>query len=44
MLDSQLYPKAFIDYGNFKLEFTDAKLSKNQIDAKVVFKFCSEKK
>ena len=44
MLDSQLYPKAFIDYGNFKLEFTDAKLSKNQIDAKVVFKFGSEKK
>lgn len=38
MLDAPTYPKAFINYGNFKLEFESSKLEKKVISAKVKIK------
>lgn len=35
MLDAEQYPKAFIEYGKMKLEFTDAELLNGCIEAKV---------
>ena len=38
MLDAPTYPKAFINYGNFKLEFENSKLENKVIYAKVKIK------
>ena len=38
MLDADGYPKAFIDFGPFKIEFTGAVKNKNQVSAKAIFK------
>jgi methionyl-tRNA formyltransferase len=38
MLDAKSYPKAFIKYGNLKMEFNDAKIKKNNVYAKVNIK------
>ena len=38
MLDAPTYPKAFINYGNFKMVFEKAKLSDNKVIANVVIK------
>lgn len=38
MLDAPTYPKAFINYGNFRLEFDYAKLKDKKISAKVKIK------
>lgn len=35
MLDAEGYPKAFLKYGNFKIEFENASLNKNIINANV---------
>jgi methionyl-tRNA formyltransferase len=35
MLDAQSYPHAFIDYGDFRLEFTNAKFRDDEIDCQV---------
>ena len=37
MLDAPGYPKAFIDFDNFHLEFERADLSANELTAKVKF-------
>lgn len=38
MLDAETYPKAFLMYGNFKLEFEHAKLNEHgQLIAQVKF-------
>lgn len=38
MLDTQGYPKAFVDIENFKLNFSNARFENNELTAKVVFK------
>ena len=38
MLDAEGYPKAFIDYGKYKLEFANALMNGDEIEAKVTFK------
>lgn len=38
MLDAEGYPKAFIDYGNYRLEFTGAVMDGDEVKAKVVFR------
>lgn len=35
MLDAQTYPNSYIEYGDFKLEFQDAVLEKDKLEAKV---------
>ncbi|WP_417500391.1 hypothetical protein [Methylophaga sp.] len=35
MLDAETYPTAFINYGDFKLEFTTAELQDSKVEAKV---------
>lgn len=35
MLDAEGYPHAFLNYGNFRIEFTDSKLSDGAIEASV---------
>ncbi len=37
MLDAEGYPNAFVEYGDWKLTFTDAKLENGEISAKVLF-------
>jgi methionyl-tRNA formyltransferase len=38
MLDAEGYPKAFIRFGNYKLEFSNAELNANEVTAKVIFR------
>lgn len=38
MVDNEEYPRAFIKIGNYKIEFREAQLKKNQIQAKVEIK------
>ena len=38
MLDAPTYPLAYIDHGDFRLEFSDAKLKDDIIDARVIIK------
>jgi methionyl-tRNA formyltransferase len=38
MVDNEEYPRAFIKIGNYKIEFKEAQLKKNQIQAKVEIK------
>jgi len=38
MLDAETYPKAFIELGDWRLEFSDAKLLDGEVGATVVFK------
>tara|TARA_X000000950_G_scaffold289404_1_gene412958 strand:+ start:23948 stop:24634 length:687 start_codon:yes stop_codon:yes gene_type:complete len=38
MLDHKEYPNAYIHYGKFTLEFTEAKLSKNNLKVKCIIK------
>ena len=38
MLDSKLYPSAYINYKNLRIEFNEAKLKGNRLDAQVVIK------
>ena len=40
MLDAEGYPPAFLEYGDFRLEFTQAELHENEVQAqvKIVFK------
>ena len=38
MLDAPTYPKAFIEYGDYRLEFTDAEYGFGEIDARVRIK------
>jgi UDP-2,4-diacetamido-2,4,6-trideoxy-beta-L-altropyranose hydrolase len=38
MLDADGYPKSFIEFEEFKLEFTDAKLVDGHVEAKVTFR------
>lgn len=38
MLDGEGYPNAFIQFGDYKLEFTNAKLEKDSLSARVVFR------
>jgi methionyl-tRNA formyltransferase len=35
MVDGLDYPKAYINFGNYKIEFTDAQLDENQLSAKI---------
>lgn len=39
MLDAPTYPLAFIDHGDFRLEFSEARLSSNSVEARVSIKF-----
>jgi methionyl-tRNA formyltransferase len=43
MLDAHSYPSAFINYGNLRIEFTNAKINKKNLDANVNIKFISKK-
>ena len=38
MLDAKSYPLAFINYGNLKIEFKNAKISGKRINATVSIK------
>lgn len=40
MLDAESYPRAYIEFGDYRLEFEDAKLLENDVklEAKVIFK------
>jgi len=38
MLDAPTYPLAFIDYGDFRLEFSRAELSDDELNAKVIIR------
>ena len=38
MLDAEGYPRAFLDYGDFRLEFRDARLEDDEVDARVIFR------
>ena len=38
MLDAEGYPRAFLDYGDFRLEFRDARLKDDTVDARVTFR------
>ena len=38
MLDADTYPRAFLDHGDFRLEFSDAKRGHNAVVARVTFK------
>ena len=42
MLDAESYPSAFINYGNFKIEFNNAKITKKKLDANVNIRFISK--
>lgn len=36
MLDADTYPRSFLEYGNFKLEFCEASLAEDRLDAKII--------
>jgi methionyl-tRNA formyltransferase len=38
MLDADTYPRAFLDHGDLRLEFSDAKRDNNEVVARVTFK------
>jgi methionyl-tRNA formyltransferase len=38
MLDAPTYPRAFIDHGNFRIEFSHAEKHDDEIRAKVVIR------
>ena len=38
MLDAEEYPRAFLDYGDFRLEFRDARLDDDTVEARVTFR------
>lgn len=38
MLDAEGYPKAFLDYGNWRYEFSDAELVGDTVEAKVIIR------
>ena len=38
MLDAEGYPRAFLDYGDFRLEFRDARLDGERIEARATFR------
>ncbi len=38
MLDAEGYPRAFLDHGDLRLEFRDARLKDNRVDARVTFR------
>jgi methionyl-tRNA formyltransferase len=38
MLDAESYPHAFIEYGDFRLEFTDSKIVGNELECRVNIK------
>ena len=38
MLDAPTYPLAFIDYGDFRLEFSNPQLSENVLEARVMIR------
>jgi len=42
MLDAPTYPLAFVDYGDFRIEFTDAELGSDELRAHVVIRKRSE--
>ena len=44
MLDAHSYPSAFIKYGNLKIEFTNAKVNKKNLDSNVHISFNVKKK
>jgi hypothetical protein len=43
MLDGLDYPQAFIEYGNFKIEFGKARLNENSIQTECVITHVSQK-
>ena len=43
MLDAETYPRAFVDWGKFRLHFSDARLEKDRVSAKVSIAPRSEK-
>ena len=44
MLDAHSYPTAFINYGNLKIEFTNAKINKNNLDVNANLRFTLKNK
>ncbi|MCH8243197.1 MAG: PIG-L family deacetylase [Planctomycetes bacterium] len=38
MLDAETYPKAFLDHGEFRLEFSHAEMSGDELKARVVIR------
>lgn len=38
MLDAPTYPLAFVDYGDFRLEFTNAELDRDELNAHVIIR------
>lgn len=42
MLDADSYPRAFIDFGSYKLEFSDAEIIDGEVSAKV--RFCKQER
>lgn len=38
MLDAEGYPNAFINYGDYRLEFSDGRMKDNELEAKVVIR------
>ena len=42
MLDAEGYPRAFLDYGDFRLEFRDARLRNDRVDARVTFRMAED--
>ncbi len=41
MLDAATYPHAFLEHGQFRLEFHDANISDGQVEARVKIRFRS---
>ena len=42
MLDAEGYPSAFLDYGDFRLEFCDARLKDDRVEAHVTVRMAEK--